>query len=300
MDLIVEIIRSSLPAAIPILLAALGGLYTYHANVFNIAMEGMLLASAFGAVAGSYVYESWWAGMLFGIIASLIISLLFALFTIVMRTGEFVTGIAINLLALGGTTYLLRQMFHVKGALISPRIKELPVIDIPFIDHIPYVGQILNHHSFPVYLSIFIIVPLVYLHLYKMRFGLRLRASGQDDRVVDSVGVSSRSLKLKSILICGILCGIGGVFLSLGYMTLFTENMSNGRGWISLAVIIITRGHPIGVLALGILFGLFDGLGLSLQNTAIPSQFTYMMPYLATLVALFFYSYKRTGKKSLT
>ncbi len=287
MELINTIIRSTLTASIPLLMAALGGLFTWHADVFNISMEGMLLASAFGAVAGSYFTGSWFVGILFGIGSALIISLLFSFFVFKMRAGEFITGIAINTFVLGLTTYLLRSIFEVKGSLISPKIVGIPVLRIPFLERIPIVGAIFSGHSYLVYFCILIVLPLSSLLLYRTSYGLRLRASGQDHKVVDSLGINSISLSNKAILICGVLCGLGGSFLSLGFMTMFSENMSNGRGWISLAAIIVTKGKPFNVFLVCLIFGLMEGLGLSLQAYNVPSQITSMLPYLSVLIVLF-------------
>lgn len=291
MGLVIEIIKSALPAAIPILLAALGGLFTWHANVFNISMEGMLLVSSFCAVAGSCLSGSWIVGMLCGIVGSMLISVLFWFFVLKIKAGEFITGIAINTFALGATTYFLRQIFNVKGSLVDSRIQALPKWNIPLVKDIPILGNMLSGHAFPLYIAILIVVPLVYILIFKTSFGLRLRAAGHDAKVLDSVGVKSNHFKFYSILICGFLCGIGGTFLSLGYMRMFTENMSNGRGWISLAIIIVTKGHPVKTLLMCLLFGLTAGLGLALQVTNIPSQFTDMLPYVMVLIALFLNSY---------
>lgn len=297
MHLLVEMLRSSLVAATPILLASLGGTYTYYSNVFNIAMEGMMLIGAFLAVMGSYFTGSWAVGLLLGVAGGLVAAALFAFFAVYMKTDEFVTGIAVNMLALGGTTYFLRQLFNVKGALISPRIHGIPRWDIPIIDRIPVVGEILSGHPFIVYVGLAVVFLIEY-HIFRTRFGLRLRATGEDFRAVDSVGVNSSTVKTLSILLSGLLCGLAGVYLSLGYVTLFTENMSNGRGWISLAVIILTKGRPLGLLLMSLVFGFFDGLGLSLQGTSIPSQFTQMVPYIATLVALYLYSREKKTRKT--
>lgn len=300
MNLIIEILKSALPASVPILLAALGGLFTWHANIFNISMEGMLLTSAFTSVIGSYLFESWWMGLLFGILGSLFVSLLFAFFVIKIGTGEFITGIAINSFTTGATTYYLRQLFEVKGSLISPRIVALPKWNIPLIGNIPVIGKIINGHAFPLYLTFLVIVPLVYVLIYKTSFGLRLRACGYDAKVIDSVGIKAKRLKFLSIIICGILCGIGGTFLSLGIMRMFTENMSNGRGWISLAIIILSAGHPVKVFITCIIFGITEGMGLSLQQMNIPNQITDMLPYIAVLVALYLNSRQNRKKEIKT
>jgi simple sugar transport system permease protein len=216
-------------------------------------------------------------------------ALVFAVFAVYLRTDEFVTGTAINMLALGGTTYALRQMFRVKGAFMSPRIQAIPRIRIPLIGGLPGIGPILSGHPFLVYVTLALAI-LIEWHIFRTRYGLRLRAAGEDPRAVDSVGVSSGRIRAQAILISGALCGLAGVYLSLGYVTLFAENMSNGRGWIALAVIILTRGRPLGLLTMSLVFGFFDGLGLSLQSTRIPPQFTQMVPYIATIAALYLYS----------
>jgi simple sugar transport system permease protein len=292
MNLMIELIRSTFLAAVPILLASLGGTYTYYADIFNIAMEGMLLIGAFAAVLGSYFSGSWFIGLLAGISGGILAALIFTLFAVYLKTDEFVTGIALNLFALGATTYLLRQIFSVKGAFASSEIVALPNWHIPIIDKIPILGELLSGYPFLLYIT-FLIAILVEFHIFKTSFGLRLRATGEDDSTVDSVGINSNLIKSKAILLSGLLSGLGGVFLSLAYVNMFAENMSNGRGWIALAVIILTRGRPIGLLFMALLFGFFDGLGFALQNTFIPSQFTQMVPYLATLVALYFYSKKK-------
>ncbi len=290
MNLIFEILRSSIASAVPVLLVALGGAYSYHVNVFNIAMEGMMLTSAFTSVAVSYATSSWLLGLIAGIASALLISILFAFFTLKLKTGEFLTGIALNLFFAGATTYLLRQIFQVKGALISPKIVPLPNIDIPVLNSVPILSMILNEHHILVYIALLIITPLVYININRQKFGLRLRATGFDSKVVDSLGIMSTPIKIKALLICGVLSGLGGAALSLGFMSLFTENMSAGRGWIALTIIILTKGQPFGILLLSLLFGLFEGIGLSLQNVGIPSQFTAMLPYISTIVALYLYS----------
>ncbi len=296
MKLLIELIRSTMLAATPILLASLGGTYTYYANIFNIAMEGMMLIGAFFAVLGSYLSGSWLIGLLAGVGGGLLAALIFVFFAVYMKTDEFVTGIALNMFALGGTTYLLRQIFSVKGAFTSSKIIGIPSWEIPIIDQIPVLGKLLSGYPFIVYLALLLAI-LVEIHIYKTKFGLRLRATGEDDQTVDSVGINSDQIKSISIILSGVLSGLGGVFLSLGYVTLFAENMSNGRGWIALAVIILTRGRPLGLLMMSLLFGFFDGLGLTLQGTMIPSQITQMVPYLATLVALYFYSKEKRPKE---
>ena len=289
MEFFAALVRASINSATPILLAALGGAFTYYANVFNIAMEGMMLTGAYFGVIGSYFFGSWVMGILFAIISSIILSILFSIFAIYLRSDEFVTGIAINMLALGSTTYLLRSTFHVKGAFISSKIIGIPSWNIPFFDHIPILGSILNKYSFIVYISFFLAI-LVEIIVFNTRFGLRLRATGEEEEAARSLGINPLTIKFQSAILSGLFCGIAGAFLSLGYINLFSENMSGGRGWISLAIIILVRARPMGILLLSLFFGFFEALGIVLQNSPIPPQFTKMVPYLATLFALFVYA----------
>jgi len=288
MTVIIGLIKGMLSAATPILLAAMGGALTYYAGVFNIAMEGMMLSGAFFAVLGSYFFQSWQVGILFAVLGSVAMSLIFILFAVVLKMDEFITGIGLNLFSAGVTTYMLRQIFKVKGAFADPAIVSIPRFEIPWIKDIPLLGGILSGQNLIIYIALGVVILVNYL-VFKTRFGLRLRASGYNRICLDTSGVSANRIRVVSLLLCGVLCGLAGAYLSLGYVTLFTEGMSAGRGWISLAAVILVSGNPLGIAAISLLFGFTDGLGLFLQQS-IPSQFTSMVPYVATLIALFFYS----------
>lgn len=295
MSVFIGLVNGTISGSAPILLAALGGTYTYYAGVFNIALEGMMLTGAFGAVLGSYVFHSWPLGIAFAIIFSLVMAVIFILFAVVLHADEFVTGIALNLFAVGATTYLLRQIFKVKGVFANPGIVPIPAVHIPVVDRIPVLGQIVSGQNFVVYLAVLAIILTAWL-VFRTRFGLRLRAAGFNAACLDSSGVSTARVRVYSLLACGVLCGLAGAFLSLGYVRLFAENMSAGRGWISLAAIILVSGNPWGIALISVVFGFFDGMGLLLQGYSVPSQFTSMVPYLATLAALYAYSQRTKGK----
>lgn len=288
MNIITGLINGMISGATPILLAALGGTFTFYAGIFNIAMEGMMLTGAFFAVLGSYYFDSWLMGIVCAIIGSLMMALIFILFAVTLKTDEFVTGIALNLFALGATTYMMRQIFNVKGAFSNPGIVPIPRIHIPLLAKIPILGNILSGQNLIIYITVLVVILSAFI-IFKTRFGLRLRAAGYNAPSLDSSGVSSAKIRIWSLIICGVLCGLAGAFLSLGYVTLFSENMSAGRGWISLAAVILVNGNPWGIALISLLFGFTDGLGLLLQQY-MPSQFTSMVPYIATLIALYFYS----------
>ncbi len=298
MNVFVGLINGMISGATPILLAALGGAFTFYAGVFNIAMEGMMLTGAFFAVLGSYYFDSWLVGILFAVLGSLVMALIFILFAVVLDTDEFVTGIALNLFAVGATTYMLRQIFSVKGVFSNPGIVPIPAVKIPWLAGVPVVGPILGSQNVMVYVAAAATF-LSWFLVFRTRFGLRLRAAGFNPACLDSSGVPSNRLRTASLLYCGVLCGLAGAFLSLGYVNLFTENMSAGRGWISLAAIILVSGHPLGVALISLVFGFSDGLGLLLQGYQVPAQFTSMVPYVATLIALFFYARRKDKRKLL-
>jgi simple sugar transport system permease protein len=295
MRLLIGLLNGTLSGATPILLAALGGAFTYYAGTFNIAMEGMMLVAAFCAVLGSYFSGSWLVGVLCGVAGSTLVALIFILFAIGLQTDEFVTGIALNLFAVGATTYLLRQIFNVKGGLADARIQAIPSIDIPLIANIPLVGEVLSGQNLMVYVAALAVLLCSYL-IFRTPFGLRLRAAGYNAPALDSSGVPAWRVRVSALLICGVLCGLAGAYLSLGYVRLFAENMSAGRGWISLAAIILVSGHPGGIALVSLLFGFSGGLDLFLQTYDIPAQFTGMAPYLATLLALYVYARRRRAR----
>lgn len=297
MKILLGLINGMISGATPILLAALGGAYTYYAGVFNIAMEGMLLTGAFFAVLGSYYTGSWLIGVLLAVAGALLLSLVFILFAVVLKTDEFVTGIALNLFAVGATTYMLRKIFSVKGVFSNPAIQPIPSIRLPLVENIPLVGEILSGQNLMVWIAVIATI-LTYYLIFQTRFGLRLRAAGYNPARLDSSGVPSNHMRALSLLACGVLCGLGGAFLSLGYVNLFAENMSAGRGWISLAAIILVNGNPLGIALISLLFGFSDGLGLLLQGYRVPAQFTAMVPYVATLIALYFYATRKRRLKS--
>jgi simple sugar transport system permease protein len=228
------------------------------------------------------LFHSWLVGLLFAIAGAMILALIFIFFSVTLNTDEFVTGIALNLFALGSTTYLLRQIFKVKGVFTSKLIDSIPNIHFPLIEKIPLLGPVVSGRNLIVYLAVIATIFCYYL-VFKTRFGLRLRAAGYNPNSLDSSGVRTSRMRIQSLLLCAVFCGLAGAFLSLGYVTLFAENMTAGRGWISLAAIILVDGHPYGIALISLHFGFFDGLGLFLQGYGVSSQFTSMVPYIATL-----------------
>ncbi|SNS89918.1 nucleoside ABC transporter membrane protein [Anaerovirgula multivorans] len=289
------LLQNTIRTATPLILAALGGLLTMHSGMLNIGMEGMILLGAFFGVVGSYFFASSLAGVALAVVVGILIGVIFGFFVIELKADEFIIGIAINILAGGLTIFLLRSMFGVKGAFSSPGIISLPRLNFPSLKGIPFLDVIFNNHSVFVYIS-WILVILTYLFLYKTPYGMWIRAAGEHPEALETTGVSARKMKYISSIICGVFCGFAGAHLSLGYLTLFTENMSANRGFIALAAIIFGASNPLKTFGAALLFGFFDALGIRLQVVGIPSQFTQMIPYLVTVIALFIITKKHLTK----
>ncbi len=279
-------LSSGLKLAVPVLLAALGGMFTDQANVFNIALESMMLVSAFFASVGSYSSASPWVGLLFGVGSALLVALIFAVLTVDFRADPIVVGIAMNLAAWGVTSVLLELMFHVRGFLLDPRIVSFPTVEIPLVKSIPYLGNVLSGQNVLVYLAIAAAV-VVYLVSYHSKPGLRIRALGQNPQALETAGLSPRKYRYLAILLSGLLCGASGAFLPLSGLSMFSENMSAGKGYIALAAVLFGHGVPGAVIGASLLFGYADSLALKLQGFGIPNQLVLMTPYVLTMVLLF-------------
>jgi ABC-type uncharacterized transport system permease subunit len=282
----VALLNSTFRLIAPILLAALGGLLCERVLVFNIALEGAMLIGAFVAIVTSFYTGSALAGVLTAALAAMLFTLLLGLFVVTLKGDDIVTGIALNLLASGLTTYLLRRLFGVKGQFDDPRIIGLKTVQIPIIHNIPILGDIFSGHSWVVYLSWFLVI-VVYIILFKQVFGLRMRGVGQNDVAAETLGINVTGVRYAALALCGLLVGVAGAQLSLGQVTLFVENMTAGRGWIAVVAVMLGNAHPLGVFAASLLFGFADALSFRLQGMLLPFQIADTIPYAVTLVALF-------------
>lgn len=276
----------------PILLAALGGAICERAGVFNIALEGFMLTGAFAAVLGSYFTGSPYAGALAAMLAGIAMGLVFAEFNLRRGGDAIVVSIAINILAAGITTFLLRAIFDVTGAFNDPGIIGFRAIEIPGLASIPVIGPILSGQSILFYVAL-LAVPALHFFFARHRLGLRIRAAGENPAALEAGGVSPRRVQLLALIACGALCGLAGAQLSIANVTLFVENMSAGRGWIAVVAVLLTRGRPLPLFLIAVVFGVVDSLSFRVQGLGLAQQFTDMMPYLATLVVLIALSWWR-------
>jgi simple sugar transport system permease protein len=269
----------------PILLAALGGLLTERAGIFNVALEGLMLTGAFAAVVATSKTGDPLLGVVAAAIAAMAVALVFAIVVVDLGGDAIVAGLAINILALGGTTFLMRTILGVQGGFYDPAMPGLANIDLPFLASVPIIGPALGAQTALVWLGLALVV-VFQVGLFRHPFGIRLRAVGEDPVAAGSVGIRVRRVRYAAVLGSGVLCGLAGAQLSLGVVTQFVEGMTFGRGFIALVAVMFGRAHPVGVLGASILFGGAYAVAVRLQGQGIPSQFVNMLPYVATLVVL--------------
>jgi general nucleoside transport system permease protein len=274
------LIASTIRLSTPLILAALGGLYSERGGVINIALEGMMLAGAFTAAVVTFFTHSPWAGLLAAVIAGLVVAALHAVVTINYRADQVVSGAAINILFLGVPALLSGALFESTGATPQlPRDQTLP--------------------NTLVYLA-FILVAVTAYVIYRTRFGLRLRAVGENPEAAMAAGVSVTRMRYAGVLISGALAALGGAYLSIGQSSLFTRNMTAGRGFIALAALIFGKWDPVGVLLACLFFGFAEAVAIRMQGTIdIPNQFIQMIPYVLTMVVLAGWIGRATPPKAL-
>jgi len=269
----IALIWSTIRLSTPLVLAALGGLFSERSGVINIALEGMMLAGAFTAAAVTHAAGNPFVGLLAGIGAGLLIAAIHAVACIRYRADQVVTGTAINILMIGLPPFLSGAFFLSSGS--TPQIPREHLIP-----------------STPIVIA-FILVPLTWYVLYKTPFGLRLRSVGENPEAADAAGVRVAKMRYAGVLISGILAGIGGAYLSIGQSSLFTRNMTSGRGFIALAALIFGKWRPVQTMLACLLFGFTEAVTIQMQGVVklpsgedIPIQFIQMVPYVLTIVVL--------------
>ncbi|NQX64141.1 ABC transporter permease [Paenibacillus qinlingensis] len=284
----VALFNSMFRMVAPILLAALGGAICSRVGLFNVGLEGFVLVGAFSAIVGNYYTGNVFLAVLIAVAVTMLFSWIFAYMSIHLQANVIVVGISFNFLALGLTAFCLKAIFHVKGAFYDKNMIGLPKWDIPLIKDIPVVGGIISGHSPLVYLA-FVLVFVLQYFLFKSVTGFRMIAVGENPVAAKSIGIKVNRMQYLAVLICGVLCGLAGAQLSLGQVTMFTEGMTAGRGFIALVATMLGQANPIGVMASSLLFGLMDAFSIRLQGFSLPTHFTQMLPYIVTLLAMLFF-----------
>jgi simple sugar transport system permease protein len=301
MDLatLLQVLDSSVRLATPLLLACLAGLFSERAGIFDIGLEGKMLVAAFVSAGVAYVSGSVWIGLLAGIGASLLMSLIHGLASITFRGNQLISGVAINFLAAGLTVVIAQSWFGQGGR--TPQLEgaaRFETITLPFAEtlrSVPVIGPIyhdlISGHTIIVYLA-FLCVPLTAWVLFSTRFGLRLRAVGENPAALDTAGVSVRNMRYAAVLICGVLCGIAGAYLATALQAGFVKDMTAGRGYIALAALIFAKWRPWHALYACLLFGFLQALALrpdlieSTIGIKVQVQLLDALPYILTVIIL--------------
>ncbi|AIQ54819.1 MULTISPECIES: ABC transporter permease [Paenibacillus] len=288
---------SLLRVTTPILFAALGALISNRAGIINIGMEGIMLVSALAGVIVSAYTQSAWVGLLGAVLSGTLIAGVLAFFTLKFKTHIILGGVAINMFASGGTVFILYLLSGDKGSSTSLASKVLPSVQLPLIQDIPVLGPILSGHHILTYISILAVVVVYYL-LNRTPLGLRIRSVGENPHAAQSVGVSVVRIQYTALLLSGFFASLGGAYMSMGYLSLFTRDMIAGRGWIAIAAESMGRSTTIGTALTSLLFGAADALSNALQVLKIPAELIATLPYVATVIGLVIYAVSETRKKN--
>ena len=283
------VIGGTIDIMTPFLLAALGGLYSSLAGVLNIALEGLMIFSAFFSIVVTVATGNLLLGILGGVAATLLLTALFGSIALGLRANIFICGLATNLLASALSIVLSLSFYGQTGSVSFPDMPVLKPIAIPFLMKIPVVGDVLSGHNILVYVSWLLLV-VSSIVIYRTPFGMRLRAVGHNQKAAFALGINPRRYQFVSLLISGFACALGGSVLTLT-LGAFVPNVSSGRGWIALVIIYLGRRTPMGILIGSVVFGLVEYISNYLQvASSIPSGLLLAMPFFVTVIALVVYS----------
>jgi general nucleoside transport system permease protein len=298
-DAFIVVFASGIRLAIPLILGCLAGLWSERSGVVDIGLEGKMLVGAFASAAGATFTGSVWIGLAVGVASTIAVSLVHGYASIDQRANQIVSGTAINMVS-DGLTALIGNAIWAQGGRTPqlPDSAQFGAIAWPLakeIGTVPIIGPIYQHlisgHDLVTYLA-FLMAPLTYWALYSTRFGLRLRAVGENPAAVDTAGISVRALRYSAVVICGVLVGLAGVYLVLSQEAYFQPHMSAGRGFIALAALVFAKWRPWPALATCLLFGFLDAVAIRLQGVElpvigpVPVQAIEALPYVLTVVLL--------------
>lgn len=279
----------------PLLLVALGELYSERAGLTNIGLDGIMSIGTIAGFLGGCLTGSPWMGLLLGALCGVALNMIYAFCTITLRAGQIINGMALNILGPALVTYLYRRYFGVTDTLIAVNLMQN--IHIPWLSDIPILGALFSATPMT-YLSLLLLLG-TWFFFYKTRPGINFMAVGEYPRAAETMGIHVNRVKYLASVICGALAGLGGAFLTTCYMSTFTEGMVTGRGFIALSAVIFGSWTPLGVFLATLLFGFVDALQLRLQVLLqLPYQLLAMLPYLCTFAALVFMRQKSSGPKA--
>lgn len=281
----ISLIYATIRASTPILFAAMAAVMTQQANILNIGTEGIMLIGAFTAVVVSFMTGSWILALIAAVITGVITAMIMAVAHIKYDADITAIGMAINVLALAVTKFGIKELLGTTGSFTSPKIAAIPRLNLPFLKDVPILGEIFNNWSLMEILGIGLVFLLAFI-LYRTVWGLRLRSVGKFPLAAETAGINVTKMRYEVMIISGVLGGLAGAHLSIGYSQMFIENMTNGRGFMGVAAMFFGGADPILAWVGTLLFGFTDSLGGRLQAYGFPSQFVLMMPYIITILVL--------------
>ncbi len=281
----------------PILLVTLGAVITEQAGIKNMALEGSMLWAALVGVLASAATGNVWVGLLAGMAAGVAIALILGLFALKLDANAVLVGVALNLLSTGGTVFTLFAITGDKGISSSLASKTLPMITIPFIKDIPWLGKVLSGQNFIIYVSIVAVV-IIHVILNKMTIGRRIRATGENVEAARAAGIDPDKIKFFTLIVSGMLAGLAGCFLSMGYTSNFTSGISAGRGYVANAAQVVAGGTAIGSIFAALIFGVTDAMATFLQNVGLPPELIQALPYAVTIVGFIVVTFFRDRREA--
>jgi len=276
------ILAAAIRLSVPIALAGLGGTLSERAGILNLGLEGMMLTGAFTAAVATWVSGSPWWGVLGGVVGGALMALLLAVMIVRLGVHQAMSGIIIMLLALGITTFMTGVVWGHRAQ--SARLETLPSITIPYLSELPLVGVLFEGLS-PILFMVFGLVILTQIFVYKTSMGRKLDAVGENPDAAQSLGIRVQQFRFWTVVVSGAFTGLGGAFLSISMVSVFSQNMTAGRGWIGLVAVVLGRRNPILVFLAALLFALGDAIQWNLR-VDIPDYFLQMLPYLITMVVI--------------
>jgi simple sugar transport system permease protein len=280
-----SLIYATLRSATPIIYASLCAAITQQADILNIGTEGIMLTGAFTAVTVSYLTGSWLLAVIVAMLAGLVMASVIAVGHLKYGAEITAIGIGINMFALAFTKYMLNSLLGKTGSFTDPKIIGIPKVHLAFLDNSPALNELFNNWAVTEWFA-FVLVGILTFVLFKTVWGLRLRAVGKFPLAAQTAGINVNAMRYQALAISGLVGGLAGAHLSLGYSKMFTENMTNGRGFMGVAAMFFGGAHPV-LTAIGCLvFGLADSIGARLQAYGVPSQFVLLMPYVVTVAVL--------------
>ncbi len=282
---LISLLAGAIRLSIPILLPALGEIFTQRSGILNLGLEGIMLMGALGAFAGTFFTNNLWLGLLCAMLVSILFSLIMAFLSITVKANQVIAGTALTILGTGLSAFLYRAIFGIQA--LPPQIQSFQPLRFPILTEIPVLGPILFNHNILVYLALALVI-ITAVVLEKTTFGLNVRAVGENPKAADSKGINVSLVRYISVAIGGAYAGLGGAFLSIGFMSSFLDRMVAGRGFIAVAVVIFARWNPYRALGAALLFGGADALQMRLQaiGVPIPHQFLLALPYVLTILVL--------------